>query len=234
MHADAPRERASPPGMSAPALGAPGPPAAARRERRLLLVVLALAWTSAVAAWLAAALGHPLAPAASRSLVVLAGVSTLAVVGRSLWRTATGRTTLPAATGRWLIGVLLVAAVVSLVGLEHEVTGRSYGDEGIYRANAERINEGRLLRPNFIYPHLLYYLDAVALWIAGLFPHAAARWAGLWGVAGPLAVASLATRMVTALLAAATVWPVFSIGISGEAMSAVAADLSAASLPLAK
>jgi 4-amino-4-deoxy-L-arabinose transferase-like glycosyltransferase len=198
--------------MTAPAIDVSGLPAVGRGGRGILLCVTALTWTAAAGAWLAAALGRPPAPAGSRTLVALAAIATLALAGGAIRSVVTGRTALPAATGRWLLGILLLALVLSFVGLDHEVTGRDYGDEGIYRAHAERINDGRLLHPSFIYPHLLYYLDAVALWIADLFPDGAARLAGLWDVEGELAVASLVTRMVTALLAALTVWPAFWIG----------------------
>src|SRR6185295_10886475 len=109
-------------------------------------------------------------------------------------------------SGRFvLVALLVLALAVRLVGLGHEVEGRYYLDEGTYYHHATTILEGELFSPTFVYPHLLYYLDALALWLASLFPRARATLAaGLFGVEEPLAVSWLLLRGVVAVLSALT------------------------------
>lgn len=198
---------------------------------RKVFTAAVAAWLAACGAWLGSALGHAPPGAISRAVVLVAIGLTAFLAGRSAWTAVTGRGAVSAGAGRGLVVVLALSLALSLVGLDHEITGRDYGDEGIYRANAERVNEGRLLRPNFIYPHLLYYLDAAALWTADLFPGATEAIASVWGVEGDLATAVLVTRLVTALLAALTVLSVFAIGrrVAGERAGLAGAALLAIS-----
>jgi len=148
--------------------------------------------------------GLPLPADRAVAGAALAGTALLlALAARRLWARGT--------EGRALLLLLVVAAVAYFTGLHREVTGRYFGDEGIYLAQARRINlEGQLLRPWFIYPHLLFYLDAFALWLAALFGGAVPALLGwLYGVRDAAAVEPLVTRMVTATMGAATVVPVF-------------------------
>ncbi|HTQ80560.1 MAG TPA: glycosyltransferase family 39 protein [Thermoanaerobaculia bacterium] len=111
-----------------------------------------------------------------------------------------------------LAALLALALVVRLAGISHEASGRYYADEGTYYHHASKINEGEVLRLSFIYPHLTYYLDAFALWCAGLFPATAARLGAAAGLRDPLSVSWVLLRMVVALLGALTVVPVFFLG----------------------
>ncbi len=164
------------------------------------------AWLAAVGLWLADALGAGLPAAVDGTvagLAVLAAGVGLAVAVRRLWTSGT--------PGRTLLAVVALACVTSFTGLAQEVVGRTFGDEGIYLAQARRINRGgMLLRPWFIYPHLLFYLDAFALWLASaLGPVAPFLARVLYGVERVQALEPLITRTVTAAMGAGTVVPVF-------------------------
>ncbi|MFP3939183.1 MAG: ArnT family glycosyltransferase [Thermoanaerobaculia bacterium] len=177
-----------------------------RPKRRGLTLLAGLAWPAVAALWLADALGaglpRPVDAAAAGAALALSAAA-LAGPVRRLWRGGP--------PGRTLLALLAVVAVTYFTGLAHELTTRYFGDEGIYLAQAQRINqEGELLRPWFIYPHLLFYLDAFALWLAStLQPLTGWLAALLYGVDHPAALDPLVTRGVTALLGAATVVPVF-------------------------
>ncbi len=119
----------------------------------------------------------------------------------------------PLQSRRLVLVLLVLAFAVRLVGLGHEVEGRYYLDEGTYYHHATEILAGRFFSPTFVYPHLLYYLDALALGLASLFPRAvAALAAGLFGVEEPLAVSWLLLRGVVAVLSALTTVPAFFLG----------------------
>jgi 4-amino-4-deoxy-L-arabinose transferase-like glycosyltransferase len=113
-------------------------------------------------------------------------------------------------TRRWLVPLLLALSLaVRLIGADHEVSGRYWGDEGTYYQHATQINEGKLLTRSFVYPHLTYDLYAFALWLAGLFPgFTAGIVRALWGVTVPLEREWLILRLVSALLGAFTIVPV--------------------------
>jgi 4-amino-4-deoxy-L-arabinose transferase-like glycosyltransferase len=105
--------------------------------------------------------------------------------------------------GRALVAVGAVSLLAQGIGLGHEIGGLYFADEGTFLAEARRINELRALRPWFVYPHFLYYWDALALWAADLcgpLVPLAARW--IWRVEGELNVAGLVTRCASGLLAA--------------------------------
>ncbi len=125
---------------------------------------------------------------------------------RSLWQGET----LDRAAGRALLLVAGAAFLVQATGLGHEIGGLYFADEGTFLAEARRINAERALRPWFVYPHFLFYWDALALWVADLcgpiVPAIARR---LWGVAGELNVAALVTRCASSTLAALSTVPVF-------------------------
>ncbi len=127
-----------------------------------------------------------------------------------------------------MLALLVLAFAVRLLGLGHEVEGRYYQDEGTYYHHATTILDGEIFSPTFVYPHLLYYLDALALGLASLFPKAvAALAAGLFGVEEPLAVSWLLLRGVVAVLSALTTVPAFFLGrrLGGPLAGAVAALL---------
>ncbi len=182
-----------------------------------------------VGLWLASAggLGVPrrLAQLVVAGMVV-AALGFLAQSIRKLWR----GDWLEGQEGRWLLAVLALAGLTYGIGLGHEIGLLSFADEGIFRAQAERINRGQLLKGWFIYPHLLFYLDAFALWLGGLFRgpvEALAR--GVYGLSDPVYVNALLTRFVTGLLGAATVLPTFLLGrrLGGSVAAALAGGLVA-------
>ncbi len=111
-----------------------------------------------------------------------------------------------------LPALVVLALAVRFTGLSHEVEGRYYADEGTYYHHASKIVGGQPLRLSFVYPHLMYYADALALWLASLFPGVVGGWARLVGVTEPLGVSWLVLRSVVGLLSALTVVPVYRIG----------------------
>jgi hypothetical protein len=165
-------------------------------------------WVLAASLWMLHVSGRDV-PALARGTIILALIALFAWLMVRLvqaWRSAPGR-------ARVLVFLLPSLLVLSLavrsVGLSHEVDGRYYLDEGTYFHHANEIDKGNPLRLSFVYPHLMYYLDAIALWVTGLFPGVAARWAGALGVTDSLSIQWLALRGVVALLSALTVIPVF-------------------------
>jgi Dolichyl-phosphate-mannose-protein mannosyltransferase len=198
--------------------------------RRLSVFALgcaaAVLWSLTVLLWMLHVGGyeHHTLP---RITVVLALVSSTAWLGLLLARSLRGRSGRERVLALLLPALLLLSLAVRFTGLSHEVDGRYYLDEGTYYHHASAIDDGRWLRLSFVYPHLMYYLDAFALWLAGLFPGLAARWAGTLGVSDPLSIQWLALRGVVALLSALTVVPVFRIAerLSGRMAGAAAALL---------
>ncbi len=160
----------------------------------------------------------------SRAAVLLAVAATAAWLIRLLVRRLAGKRGWALAAAAVLPALLVLSLTVRCVGLSHEVEGRYYLDEGTYYHHASEINAGRMLRLSFTYPHLMYYLDALALWMASLFPGVVRGWAGAVGVDDPLGVSWLLLRGVVALLSALTVIPVFRIAerLGGTTAGAVA------------
>jgi len=112
--------------------------------------------------------------------------------------------------GPLLAAVLAVAVVVGFAGLGHEVGKGYYADEGHYLHHANEINSGKPFTRSFVYPHLLYHLDAFALWLGSLFPAPVAWFAkGLFGVEDPAVIPWLVLRLVTAGLGVLTAVPAF-------------------------
>ncbi len=131
------------------------------------------------------------------------------------WLTArlAGRRGRELAAALALPGLLALSFGVRFAGLDSEVSGRYYLDEGTYYHHATEIDGGDVLRRSFVYPHLTYYADALTLWTAERFPAAVAALARrLYGQEEPLAVAWLMLRGVVALLSALTVVPVYRLG----------------------
>lgn len=182
-------------------------------------------WAAVVLLWMLAVGGHQ-APAALCRLAVVA-----AVLSAAAWLAVRISRSSPA--GLLLATLLVVSLAVRFIGLSHEVEGRYYLDEGTYYHHASEIDAGRWLRLSFVYPHFLYYADALALWIAGLFPGVVAGVAAAIGVTDPLGVSWLVLRALVALLSAFTVVPVFLIARRiGGVQAGVTASLLLAFSPL--
>ncbi|HVS63751.1 MAG TPA: glycosyltransferase family 39 protein [Thermoanaerobaculia bacterium] len=168
---------------------------------------LTIAAWAAMLAGVGAAITHPAGRiGVSVALAAAAATAIAWVRGAGARRSDERRTRLA------LAGALCVALCVRLIGIDHEVGERSYLDEGTYYRYATDINEGKLLPHSFVYPHLLYYVDAFALWAADRTPGDETL-ARLWsGTDEPLARQWLWLRLVAATMSAFTVLPVFGIG----------------------
>jgi len=139
---------------------------------------------------------------------LILGVACLLALAVKLWRRQEGESALT--PGRLLLVLVLLSLVVRLVGIDFEVSGRYYRDEGIYYEAALRINEGNLLPESFIYGHLPYYLQAILLWIQALFPQAISRFLQLfYEVGSEVDVSWLLLRGLSAVFGALTTIPVF-------------------------
>src|SRR5678815_1563665 len=104
------------------------------------------------------------------------------------------------ATNRVLVALLLLALALHFTGIASEIGGLYFGDEGKYRAEARRILGGAPFKPWFIYPHLLFYVDAAALSLSdhlGPIVPAIAKWSAQ--LTDPASVDSLVLRWVGAL-----------------------------------
>ncbi len=176
-----------------------------------------LAWASTglaaglVLLWLLDILGGGLPRGIVRGIAVTALIAVAAWIAAWLAErlTTEGR----GRTSAWVFVLLTVLSLgVRITGIDHEVEGRYYRDEGTYYHHATQINSGQPIRLSFVYPHLTYYADAFVLWLAGLFPGAVARLAReSAGVEDPLGVSWLLLRGVVALLSALSVVPVYRI-----------------------
>jgi hypothetical protein len=174
-------------------------------------------WLLALLLWMLHVGGHDLVWPA-RAVVILAAVAGIAWLAVRVARG--GR------TGLLLAGLLFLCLIVRFTGLSHEVEGRYYLDEGTYYHHATEIDAGRWLRLSFVYPHFLYYADAFALWLVGLFPGLTSWIGSLLGVTDLLAVPWWVLRGVVAVLSTLTVIPVFRIGQRlGGAWAGAAASL---------
>ncbi|MEM7354967.1 MAG: glycosyltransferase family 39 protein [Acidobacteriota bacterium] len=174
---------------------------------RTLQWAVAASWTLTVALWLLFVAQHPAPQWISQLVAICAIGSTLALVVTSTvaaWRR--GESSRVLALG----AVVLLSLVIHIVGIEHEVGEQYYQDEGTYRHHANEINNGNFLRPSYFYPHLLYYIDAFATWLAALGSKpvlAASGW--VFGVSDWAIFCRLLGRLITAVLAGLTVVPIF-------------------------
>ena len=165
----------------------------------------------------------------SRGLVITAFLAVLAylsVVAARLWQRDHGQPFLTG--GRLLLLLLLLSLGVRLIGIDFEISGRYYRDEGIYYEAAQRINEGKLLPESFIYGHLPYYLQAVVLWIQSLFPQGTRQILSVFfEVSDEIDVSWLLLRGLSALFGALTTIPVFLVShrIAGRWAAALGALL---------
>lgn len=143
------------------------------------------------------------------STLLLTVVASLWLIAR-IWQGGRGESL--SAADRWLLLLVILGLAVHWIGVDWEVTGRYYRDEGIYFAAANDINQGQVLPESFIYGHLPYYIYALALWIQNLFPAAFAWIAGaLFGVTKEVDVSWILLRGIDTSLGALTIIPVFVI-----------------------
>ncbi len=173
-------------------------------------------WTVTVACWLLTVTGHAPPQTMARLAVVVAAAATLAWVLRLRH------------PERPLLAVLVVVALAfGYVGLGHEVGKGYYTDEGHYLHHARQVRSGELFTRSFVYPHFSYYRDALALYLADLFPGPAGGLYALYGVRGGDVGEWLLLRMVTAGLGALTMVPVFLLAyrVAGRTAAALAALL---------
>ncbi len=183
-------------------------------------------WALTILLWLLHVAGHDV-PALACGVVILTLLASAAWVTVRFVRAWSWRSGRERALIFLLPALLVLSLAVRFTGLSHEVDGRYYLDEGTYYHHASEIDKGNPLRLSFVYPHLMYYLDAIALWLTGLFPGVAARWAGALGVTDPLSIQWLALRSVVGVLSVLTVIPVFWIAerLGGRWAAAVASIL---------
>ncbi len=110
--------------------------------------------------------------------------------------------------------LLLLALAVRAIGIDHEAFERGYQDEGTYHHHATRINQGEWVRASFVYPHLTYYAGAFALWLFDRWPEAGPRLvARVWGEHERVAQEWVVLRALVAALSALTVLPVWGIAV---------------------
>src|SRR6202049_2409626 len=196
---------------------AAGPGAGWPRWRRRCGVAAAALSAAVVGLWLLDVIrqgeaGHAVLEALSGGAIVAA------LAAGAAWLTAALAARLAGRSG-WALGAALVlpamlalSLAVRFAGIDSEVSGRYYLAEGTYYHHATMIDRGELLRLSFVYPHLVYYADALTLWAAARFPATvAALGRRLYGLDDPLAVAWLLLRGVVALLSALTVVPVYEL-----------------------
>lgn len=211
-----------------------------RWRRRLGLAAAALA-AVVVGLWLVDILergdgdgGGGVPEGASRAAIVAAIAAAAAWLAAALAARTAGRRGW-ALGAAWVLPALVgLSLAVRLAGLDTEVAGRTYLDEGTYYHHATLIDQGEVLSPSFVYPHLVYDADALVLWAAARFPATVAALARrLYGLTDPLAVSWLLLRGVVALLSALTVVPVYRLAawaIGGPAWLGRAAGALAAAL----
>ena len=156
--------------------------------------------------------GQAVPEALSRGAIVAALAAGAAWLAAALAARLAGRRGWALGAALVLPALLALSLAVRFAGIDSEVSGRYYLDEGTYYHNATMIDRGEVLRLSFVYPHLLYYADALTLWAAARFPATvAALGRRLYGLDDPLAVAWLLLRGVVALLSALTVVPVYEL-----------------------
>jgi len=175
------------------------------------------AWLLLTVVWLLDITGHSPPPPVSVALTLGA----LVVGGAFLLDRATR-------ADRLLVALVVLALAVRWIGVDHEVAERYYLDEGIYPKHVNEINSGELFSRNLIYPHLLFYIEAFAAWIAERGPGVVlAGIERIWGIDDWAVAMRLLFRLIVATFGALTVIPVFHIGrmLGGRAAAALGAAL---------
>jgi hypothetical protein len=161
-----------------------------------------------VVTWVAHVAGRPLPLAVPRVLVAV-----LVSLGALWFLRSLAQRIRAARAGAWqgmvVPGLLALAFLTAFVGLDHEIADRTWLDEGTYTHHASEINRGAWIRDSFVYPHLLYYAGAFAIWLASLAAEPLLAAAGAWlGIADWATLCRLAVRVVVAASGALTVIPV--------------------------
>ena len=170
-------------------------------------------WTASVAGWLLTVTGHAPPAGVARLVAVVAIAATLVRIAR-----------LRHPERPLLTALVVVALAFGFVGLGHEVGKGYYTDEGHYLHHAREVRSGELFSRSFVYPHLSYYRDAFALYLADLFPGPRAVLYALYGVRDGDVGEWLLLRLVTAGLGALTLVPVFLLAyrVAGSTAAALA------------
>ncbi|MDX1502084.1 MAG: glycosyltransferase family 39 protein, partial [Thermoanaerobaculia bacterium] len=164
------------------------------------------AFAAIVVTWLLDVAGPGVPEPLARAVLIVGLAALLGAAGRAVLGSVRRR----GVTGWALLAVTALSLGMKLSTLDFELTTHARNDEGVYREFAEKINEGELLPRYFNYGHLLYYAGALSLWAGEQFPETSALAAeGLYGARTPLEVRRVLLRLITALLAALTVIPVF-------------------------
>jgi 4-amino-4-deoxy-L-arabinose transferase-like glycosyltransferase len=128
---------------------------------------------------------------------------------------------------RWALGLLVLALVVRLVGIQFELTDPPRSDEGVYMVESEEINKGDLFPDTFNYGHFLYYAGALTLWLQETFPRTAMGvFSLLYGAETPFEVSRLLLKSINALLGALTGLAMFAVarrvaGLTAGVLSAL-------------
>ena len=185
-------------------------PADERPRRWALGPWAAGSWAGLLGLWLWAILSQGQLPRALASWLLPA-----ALLLAALWSLLRTFAVLRHGTSgqRLFLTVLVLALAVRLSGVDYEVEERAYRDEGTYYSHATKINGGQVLRYSFVYPHVLYYLDAFTLWNISLYPDLwkAFSW-HLFGVTEAIGRSWLALRILAALISVLAVAAVFRVG----------------------
>ena len=185
-----------------------------------------LGWTGTgltvalVGLWLLAITGTADTATVARGVSVPAVAFAAILAGRALVMQARRRPE--------LVVLLVLGVVLGFAGLGHEVGEGYYADEGHYLHHAREVDDGKLFTPSFVYPHLLYYLDAFALWLADLWPGVTAWTAdAFYGVRDPEAVSWLVLRWAQGALGVSALVPVFLLaaGLAGRRAATLAGAL---------
>jgi hypothetical protein len=175
---------------------------------RTALPVTAGLWLLLAALWLAQVLGHG-APVGLARIIAVIALLALQVTLAGLFARLLQSRSQP--WGLALLVLLQLGWIVGTLGLGFEVGRGYYTDEGHYLHHARRVNSGELFVRTMIYPHVLYHVDAFALWLSGLFPGLAERFtlAAAGPDLAPGAADWMVLRIVGALFGVLTLVPVF-------------------------
>ncbi len=142
-----------------------------RRADIVTGLVCGMSWFFILSVWLLDIGGNGVPLFVKQVAIIGTGLVTLSALGWLTLRLWTGFKTESTTTAIRVLMVLVVLSLVqSLIGIDWEISGRYYRDEGIYYAAAEQINQGNMLPESFIYGHFPYYIYAAALWIQSVVP----------------------------------------------------------------
>ena len=172
------------------------------------LPVTAGLWLALFVLWLAQILGYGLPLGVARILAIVAILALQVTLAGFIARMLHPRSQ---PWGLTLFSLLQAGWLLGTLGLGFEVGRGYYTDEGHYLHHARRLNSGELFVRTMIYPHVLYHVDAFALWIGDLFPGLVERFtlAAAGPTPAPDAADWMVLRIVGALFGVLTLVPVF-------------------------